>query len=180
MSSRIKNPLLFVLVAIPLVLVILGSLALSVKAVFEDMRVVDATSQILQLVGWAHSAVTQQPVIAFSVGEDIWDGLIHAGLISSSTGRTNAWNGTVRATALSDSVMRIESELPAYSCRRMALDFMGRHPSELGLFLIEAQSASDKTWTAIYPHPAKTREDPTVLACGKEKDSRLAMVFKIK
>jgi|GEM_PF-2748010 hypothetical protein len=181
MFSRKNRPLLFVIVATPVILIIVGALALCVASALENLRFVKATSQILGFAGTLRSFADEQKTRLFNTGEDLWADMVQSGQILASNPHTNPWGGDIRATALDNTAMRIENDLPAQDCRRMALSFLARQPEELGLLSVEAMSDQDTVWSPIYPAPANGQQALSAdIACGNTHFSRLALVFRIR
>ena len=178
MSARKNKTFLTILIALPVLLMIAGAFALSVSAVIEDLRFVNATDQILALVGSVRSIASQQSGFAQTPGEDVWNDLEKAGQVIQANSRFNPWHGNLRAVTVASAAMRIENDLPTHDCRRLALYFLGRKPSELGLLAIEAQADGAGVWTPLDLNAPEVAVDRMVgVACGKAKYAHLAVVF---
>ena len=181
MSARNNKTFLTILISIPVVLIIAGAFAMSVAAVAEDLRFVNAADQVLALVGSVRSMATQQNGFAQTPGEDVWGDLEKAGQVIPASRRINPWHGDVRAVTVAPAAMRVETDLLTRDCRRLALYFLGRRPAELGLLSIEAQPVDTPTWTPIDLDAVPAVYDRMVGgACGKDKYARLAIIFKVK
>jgi hypothetical protein len=179
MALRNTKITLHGIVAIPVAFIVLGAFALSIAAVIENLHFINATNQILSIVSTVRSLTAGQSSFAQTPGEDIWAALEHSGQIISSPSHPNPWHGEMRIITISNSAMRIESDLPTHDCRRLALYFLQHQPTDLGLVTIEAQSFTDALWTPIYPG-LTADEHITQQACGKPPYSRLALIFKIR
>jgi len=179
MSSQNNRSLLHILIAIPVTLIIAGAVALSIAAVFENLRFVKATGQILEVVGSVRSVIAEQKTFAQNPGEDIWFDLERVGRIPSSGSHPNPWGGEVRAVSVANVAMRVESDLPTHDCRRMAAYFLNQSP-ELGLLAMEAQDTGSTVWSPIYPPPEGAHGHIEETACGTTLNSHLAMVFRIR
>jgi hypothetical protein len=180
---NLKNhlPPLHIVVAIPVVLIILSALALSAEAVVENLRFVRAADRVLELVSTVRTVAAGQKGFAQNPGEDVWADLEHVGQIIPSDTHPNPWGGDTRMVTVANQAMRIESDVPRHDCRRLALYFLARQPSELGLLSIEAQAAGATAWGAIYPVSATYKNDDVVAAaCGHASYARLALVFQIR
>jgi len=179
MPSRKNRSQLYAFVLVPIVLILLGAFALSAASVFENMRFAKATTQILSFVRMIRSFAGEQKTFSLNSGEDAWAVMVRLGQISATTKPVNPWGGDIRATAAQGGAVRVETDLPSQDCRRIALYFLGLHPSELGLLSVEAQSDQDATWSVVYPSPAAEQVVRTESSCGTTTHSRLALVFKI-
>jgi hypothetical protein len=179
MSWRYRQNL-HILIAVPVAVAILGAFILSALAFVENLRFFRSTNQILGLVDTVRTIADQQKSMIFTPGDDIWEDLIRFGQIPSTVRRTNSWTGFVNAFVTAALTMRIESQMPAHDCRRMATYFLSRQLPQLGILAIEGQNLGDKSWISIYPPPANVAGDLLGMACGGGAESRLALVFRIK
>jgi len=180
---NLKNhlPSLHIVVAIPVILIILGALAMSAEAVMENLRFVRAADRVLELVSTVRTVAAGQKGFAQNPGEDVWVDLEHIGQAAPADAHPNPWGGDMRMVTVANQAMRIESDVPRHGCRRLALYFLARQPSELGLLSIEAQAAGATAWGAIYPVSAIYKTDDVVAAaCGRGNYARLALVFRIR
>jgi hypothetical protein len=179
MSSRNNKTLLTILVACPVVLIIAGAFTLSATAVIEELRFVNASDQIMDLVDSVHFISAQQSGFAQTPGEDVWNDLAKAGQLVMPDSRINPWRGDMRAVTVPVGAMRIENDLPTHECRRLARYFMEHRPS--GLLAIEAQSVETSSWAPIYPVTGTANPDWLVgTACGTAKYARLAVILRVK
>ena len=175
-----KNRLqLYVLTHIPVILIILGALAVSGEALFENFRFITATNELSTVINAMRSYAKEQRTLSFNPGEDILGNMINLAQIPASA-HTNPWGGDVRAIAVANMEMRIESDVPSRDCRRIALYLLGRKPVELGLLSMEAQSSREAAWMPIYPVPDIGAGAAAQNSCGNANDSHLALVFKIR
>jgi hypothetical protein len=179
MSLRKKRTSLYKLVSIPVALVIVGGAILSAAAAYENIRFIKATDQILSLVSSVRTVTSNQANYAQAIGEDLWVDLEHLGVVSPATTHSNPWMGAVRATTVSATTMRVESDLPTRDCHRLAQYFIEHQPLELGLASIEAQSVvNDPVWVQVYPAPNASRGVSAETGCGTARYARLALIFK--
>jgi hypothetical protein len=179
MSLKKNKPLLRLPMVAFVLLIVIGSGALSVAAVLENYWFINAANQILTLVGNARTMAANQKNFAQSPGDDIWADLHHMGQVSDDSARMNPWKGMIDAHVVAPNVMRIESDLPAHDCRRMALYFMAKISSDLGLVSIEAEQYGNPHWTQIFPlQPGQPHAIET--ACGTIDNARLALVVRIR
>ena len=182
MSVRKNISYLYPIVSIPVILIILGSFALSGAAVMENLRFINATNQVLELVSLVRQMSGAQKNSTFfqNPGEDIWADLEGMGQIVSPDRRVNPWKGDIRAVTVAPGAMWIESPMPTHDCRRLALYFMERSLTELGLVAIKARSPDAQNWGQIYPPGAEARGRETEMTCGTDPLARLALVFKLR
>jgi hypothetical protein len=182
MSKRKKKLSLFAMAVLPVIAIIVGAFALSGEAVQENLHYVNAANQVLDLVSTVRTIAAGQKGFAQNPGEDIWADLEHVGQIATGAAHLNPWHGDVRAVAVAGQAMRIESDMPTRDCRRLALYFLGRQPTELGLLSIEAESTKQSGWVHIFPSNMDPRkaDTSTGLACGSEQVARLALIFRIR
>jgi len=181
MSARNNKTLLTILIAIPVVLIIAGAFALSISAVVENVRFINATDQILSLVSSVRSIAVQQSGFAQTPGEDVWGDLEKAGQTIKASDHFNPWQGEMRAVTVAPAAMRIENDLLTHDCRRLALYFLSQKPAELGLLAVEAQAIGSSVWTSVDLNATETIRDALVgNACGKARFARLAVVLRVK
>jgi hypothetical protein len=170
---------LHTLVAIPVAAIVLGALAMSIAAVIENVHFINATNQILGVVGSVRTIAAGQASFAQTPGEDVWADLERLGQIAATSTHPNPWHGDVQIKTVSNAAMRIESVLPTHDCRRMAIYFLEHQPTDLGLISMDAQSVNNRDWMAIYPAvtlPVRVAD----LACGRMPYARLALTFTIR
>lgn len=180
MSSQRNNASNFLLIAAPVVLVIAGAFLIAVQSAFENLRFMRATGQISLFVNTARSVAVDQKNLIFTPGEDVWMDMIKTGQIASSTDHNNPWGGAIRATAVDNNSMRVESDLPVHECRRIMLYFMEHNPVEQGLLAVEAQQEGDVVWGHVYPAVSDKATLAPEEACGRSKKSTLAMIFRLR
>jgi len=181
MFLRNHAPTLHIVIAIPVVLIVVGALALSAAAVAENLRFIHAADNTLELVSVVRTIAARQKGFAQNPGEDVWADLEHIGQIIPSERHPNPWGGEIRMVTVANNSMRIESDVPTHDCRRLALYFLARQPPELGLSSIEGQATGATAWGAIYPVPAVYKSiDVAQAACGYGGWARLALVFRIR
>ncbi|MDR3450137.1 MAG: hypothetical protein P4M15_10400 [Alphaproteobacteria bacterium] len=183
MSPSKNNLPLHLRIALPVALVVIGALVLSGAAVMENLRFMHATEQTFRFVDLARSQAAIQKDFAANANEDIFADLQHFGQIVPPTSYVNPWGGQIRATTLSNMLMRFESDVPTHDCRRLALDFIGRNPVGLGLLAIEAQPVvQGGAWSGIYasPQPAGHPGGIVRMACGNAPYARLALIFRMR
>lgn len=133
---------------------ILGASWATGTAILENVHFARGTDQILQLVTAAHSLAARDKNFAMQPNEDILDDLIRTGLITGNADTKpvtflNPWQGTIRSLSSQPSLIRIESNLPAHDCRRLAM-FLIKNGKDLGLVGVEARSDGDQTWKNFY------------------------------
>ena len=180
MSLQTNKTILSSSITTLVVVVVLGSFALSGAAVVENLRFVKATSQILEPVGLVRTIIAQQPGFIQKPGENIWDDLARVEQIPSGSDHVNPWGSDVHVVAATNVAIRIESDLPTHDCRRMALYFINQAQG-FRLLAVEAQPFEQVLWSPIYPMPENTLRDSVVdVACGKAHAARLALVFKVR
>jgi len=166
--------------AIPVALIIAGAFFISVKSSLENLHFMRATGQISWFVNTARAVATDQKNLVFSPGEDVWLDMIKTGQIASSTERTNPWGGAIRANAIDNFSMRVESDLPVHECRRVALYFLEHNPVEQGLMGLEARQIGDTAWGKVFPDSAEGKVVAIEDACGRSDQSTLAMIFRLR
>ncbi len=169
----------FFIALLPVTLVCMGALTLSMTAMVENLRFVSVTNNLSAIVVTVRAYAKELKTRSFSPGEDMLSKMIELGQLPASY-VTNPWKGGVRATAVDNTSMRMEYDLPAHICRRIALYLFGRKPAERGLLAMEARSAQREDWMTIYPEPNSESETAVQSACGRTGPSHLAVVFKIR
>jgi len=163
------------------ILVVLGSIALSAASIFENFRFVNATSQILGFVKIVRTFMTEQKTFSLNIGEDVWAAMVRVQQIPQASSPLNPWGGRIRAIAATGTEMRIESDIPSQDCRRIALYFVGLGPEELGLAGIQAQAAANAPWYIVYPPPSAAQQvEAAEASCGNGGQSRIALIFKMR
>ncbi len=181
MPSRKRFSLLYSIVLVPVVLIVLGSVALSAAAVFENFRFANATAQILGFVKIVRTFLAEQNTFFLNIGEDVWAAMVRVQQIPSTVPPLNPWGGKFRVNAITNAQMRIESDVPSQDCRRIALYFVGLGPEELGLVTIQAQAEQSATWYIIYPPSSAAQQVAAAEAsCGPGDRARLALVFRMR
>lgn len=169
-----------IIITIFIIGIVLAAFILSGAAVFENMRFEKATDQILEPVGLMRSIIAQQPTFAQNQGDDIWTTLARLGRLPAAATHPNPWGSELRAMAVDNGTIRIESDLPTHDCRRMALYFMNQAQG-FGLTIMEAQAFGSVVWEPIYPVPViEAHKDITDIACGNTAAARLGIVFKVR
>lgn len=159
-------------------LVCAGALALSVRAMVENLRFISATNNLSAVVMTARLFAKEQRARTFGAGEDILAVLAEAKQIPATFDK-NPWMGSVRIAAVDNVSIRIENEMPAHACRRMALYLLGRNPADLGLTLMEARKGEANS-SLVYPKADVEAEFAAQKACGKKGTALLTLVFKIR
>lgn len=170
---------LYTLTLIPVALICLGAVALSTRALFENLRFVSATNDLSTVVTSVRSYAKEQRSYSFIPGEDILTKMIALGQMPAKV-RANPWDGALSAFVAPDMGLRIETDLPAHACRRIALYLFGRKPADLGLMSMEARSEPKPAWSSIYPVQGIDTGLAAQNACGKSGHAHLALVFKIR
>ncbi|MGB9153573.1 MAG: hypothetical protein WCD70_10860 [Alphaproteobacteria bacterium] len=159
---------------------VLGAFALSGAAVMENARFVKATNQILEPIGLVRGIIAQQQSFVEIPGQDVWADLARLGRVASATDHLNPWGSDVHVVAVTNAMIRVESDLPAHDCRRMALYFLNQAQG-FGIVAIEAQPFEDILWARIYPPPENMSHNRAVeLACGDTHAARLGLIFKVR
>lgn len=179
MTPQKNRSLLHISALIPVVLIVIAACGVSIAAVFENMRFVKSTGQVLAIVAEVRSVIVEQKTFAQTPGEDIWADLERMGRIQAGASHTNPWGGDVRAVSVGGVAVRIEDDLPVQNCRRMAGYFLQQSP-ELGLLAMEAQDPSATVWSPIYPAPDDSHGHASETACGNGPNARLAVVFRAR
>ena len=181
MPSRKRQSLLFKAVVVPVVLIVLGAFALSAMSVFENFRFVNATSQILSFVKTVRTFLTEQKTFSLAIGEDVWASMVRVQQIPQAASPLNPWGARIRATVVTASEMRIESDIPSQDCRRISLYFVELGPEEIGLTSIQAQAEQSATWYIVYPPPSAAQQvDAAEASCGPGGQSHIALIFKMR
>jgi hypothetical protein len=183
----VQRPFLKALVLFPTAVVILAAIGTSGAAIIENIRFARATDQILRLVATTHDVALTDKNFASQPNEDLLGELVHGGLISGAiAGRPvtlhNPWNGTVTSMAMAPSVMRIETNMPARDCRRLALFFV-KNGTDLGLNFMETHEDAGKTWHRFYDRASgllAPSNQPVEAACGTAPQVTLALAFLLR
>jgi len=180
MPSRKNKSKLYDVVLVFVSVTLVAAFAISVAAAFENMRFAQATSQILRFVKVTRAFAKDQQTFYMFPGQDVWKIMVQSGQIVSSPEPKNPWEGSLKATAVSNTAVRIETVLPAQDCRRTVLYFLKYDTVDLGLLSIEAKSEQSPLWTTAYPPGPATADIQTEAACGTTRRSELALTFRIK
>ncbi len=181
-----ESPLGFFVFVLPVLSVILFALWLAAAAAVENVRFAQTTSQLLSIISMLRDDAAKEPAFGLQPGEDMVATLIRRGQIVGSgndpqTWLLNSWRGAIRVTITQPTMARLETDLPAADCRRMAL-FFGRARRDAGLQRMEARGSSGN-WRALYDNTAADA-DPEVraidAACGQEPQASLALLLRLR
>lgn len=180
MPASKNKPHIYTFVLVPVTLLILGALGLSVASILENMRFSKATAQVLWFSGVVRSFVSQQGTSFLTPGENVWTSMVSAGQIPETTEQINAWNGRFRAIAQTNATLRIETEVPPPTCRRMVWHFIGMPPQSVNILSIAARETPSMPWSVLYPTDPEERATRIKSSCGNKGLSHLAFVFRIQ
>ncbi len=175
--QKTRSPL-YDLLFIVLAFVILGALTLSVASILENLRIARASAQFSRFVETVRVYAVAHPTYVFVPGKDVWALMVQDGRISASAAASNPWDGRVSAYAVSPTQIRVETDLPSQSCRRLALLMLEENYTNL--LSIEAHPDPNTEWAFIFPAPAVGIEKGVAKACGFRHRSQMAMIYKIK
>ncbi|MDP9127766.1 MAG: hypothetical protein M3N08_05860 [Pseudomonadota bacterium] len=168
--------------------IIIAALWITVAAVREDLVFAQGTGQVIELITTAREIAVNDKNFATQPGEDILARLIRAKRIAGDPDMSpamimNPWKGTVASISPSPSLMRIESEVPARICRRLAL-FVVKNGGDLGLAAVETRADDTKIWQRPYDRAAGTQvissSDRIEAACGQAQRINLALVLTLR
>jgi len=169
----------FFILVIPVTAAIIGSLWVTAAAAYENVKFARGADQMLALIASARDAAAKDARFGQQPNEDVISDLIRLGQYTARP--SNVWDGAIRATAGSPSMMRIEADLPSRACRRLAA-FFGREASEVALQKIEARGW-DGVWRQIYNAP-HSPSGPSMLdidvACGSGDNTVLALTLQLR
>jgi hypothetical protein len=175
------------IVIVPIAGVICIALWLTAAAAYENVRFEQAKLQLLSLIAAAQDDAKDSD-FSKRAGEDLLAACARRGQPAcigddkAATGRLlNAWNQPIRMTAVSPSVMRLETDVPAHICRRFAL-FFGKDASAMKLQSMEAREESSH-WRVFFDGASGQIPDyaTTSAACGAgEHAATLAFVLQLR
>lgn len=175
----------------PLVLAaVAGGLWVTVSAAYEDVRLARAADQILAVV-----AVARDMAVDVHINGDRTTAILLEQLApleslhvvknpdASLQGLANPW-GRLETVSLKPStqIVRFETTLPTFACRRLLL-FFSKDVVSLGLLRVETRNAgSESDWQQLYDSATmRGLESPAIAAgCGEARDAALALIFKIR
>ncbi len=175
-------------VALLVAIIIAAAIGVAGASMLENMRFARATDQIIALVAPARDLAAHDKNFAAQPGEDLLASLARARAVpnivttSQPAVMANAWQGSVHASVASSGVMRIESDVPAHDCRRLAL-FLAKNGGDSGLQLMEARQESAAQWQRLYDNtlPTAVNESQVQAACGQAPQQvTLAMAFRLR
>jgi hypothetical protein len=168
---------------------IAAALWLSGSAAYENVHFVHTTGTILNLVSIAREDAEKDPSFGLVVGSDLIGELQSRGQLPGQQGGTaqpaampyNAWNGPIRASFTSNTVMRFETDLPTHDCRRLAL-FFGKDAADLSLLSMEARELNGP-WRKFYDQATSVQApnfSSADAACGFGEKATLALNLRLR
>jgi hypothetical protein len=109
----------FMTVAVPVLAICGFAIWLTVAAAAENIKFARCTEQVISIVAVAQEDAGKDPTFGQAPHEDIIDDLVRRGQLAGAP--KNPWGGAIRAVVQSPSLMRLETDLPSYSCQRLAV-----------------------------------------------------------
>jgi hypothetical protein len=184
--SSLRNAVSFSL-AFPVVVIVLVAVGIAIAAMRENVRFAHATDQVIGLVASVRDFSAHEKTFAIQSGEDVLATLARNGLIAAPINvgppvtLANPWRGAVRAFVAEPYLIRLETNLPAHECQRLAI-FFARSSGAVGLQVMEAHEGVDGGWRRFYDavHGTNLTEKQVEAACGHGPQSTLAMGFRLK
>lgn len=175
------------LVMVGVVGIVAVALWLSVAAIFENMRFVQASEQILTLMARSRDYVRERG--GYNEGPDLLAQLGRgARVVGVQQGPvafvSNAWGRRMTLGALEPLRGRLETTVPTSMCRRL-VEFFGGDLVGLGILRIEARNESIEAWRLIYEgggeaHPAKIVAGALMKGCGVGDWAQMGLTFELK
>ena len=155
----------FLIFAVPVVAAIAAAIWLTAAAAYENVKFVRGTDQLLSLMRLAHADATADSGFGQKAGEDLINDFVRRGQIASPP--LNSWGGEVRMQIQPLPFMRVETDVPVPSCRRLAF-FFGKNAQDFNLQKMEGREGNG-LWQLIYNNNAAKTD--TAIA-GQEIDYR--------
>ena len=177
-----------ILLAPPALAVAIFGLWVAVAAAYENIRLADATNQLLETVATAR---------AMSIGTKSDDTTLTASLLNqlaanpslnvvrngaTPTGLLNPWDNTLTVAVQSATQsLRFETSLPATACRRL-LTLMGKDPAALGLQRVESRNDTPASpWRQVYELSTATLATTAIrFGCDQAPTTTLALTFRLR
>jgi len=157
----------FIVLAIPVIGAIAVAIWLAGAAALENVKFARCTEQILTIVARAQDDASKDASFGATQGENIVDDLMRRGQLQDVP--LNAWGGGIRAAVPMLPLVSIETDLPSYACKRLAL-YLGKNAAYIKLQKMEAREESGN-WSTFFD--AAIDPDTSALpgvnaACGKD------------
>jgi hypothetical protein len=186
-SSRKKSKLIpnvaslgFFLLAIPVGIAIVGSLWLAATAAKENIKFARGSDQILSIISAVRDDASKDANFATLPNDDLVDDLVRLGQLPVRP--VNPWEGALRASAWSPTIMRIEVDLPPLACQRLGI-FFGKEADDVSILKMEAREGTG-IWRQFYLANDANAPPPTFAAvnaaCGKSEHTTLALTIKLR
>lgn len=174
----------FILIALPVTAVLAAAIWLAASAAYENVRFAQTAEQLLSLVALARDSASKDPNFGRQPGENLIASLIRRGQLAApgdgaQQTLTNDWQGEVRAETSQPFLMRLETELPARDCRRLAL-FLSNDLKALALQKMEAREGNG-FWRLFYDVDGGQgfSQPAAAVACGQGEQVTLALTLRL-
>jgi hypothetical protein len=165
--------------AVPVGLAIFLAVWLTAAAAYENVKFARCTDQMYSLIEMARGEASKEAGFGGGTGEDLVDDLVRRGQLPAPP--VNDWSGALRAQVPVPPFMRIEADVPAAACRRLALEF-GKDANPADPIKMEAREENGK-WTAIYDSSAYRKGLDYRLAtaaCGEGSYATFALTIALR
>jgi hypothetical protein len=160
---------------------ILVALWLAAAAIYENVRFADTSGQLLSLIATAQDMAAKDSDFDKRAGEDLLADLRRLAQIQDNgSGPKNAWHQAIHLTAPAPSITRLETDVPAPACRRLAL-FFGKDAHDLKLQAMEARGENG-VWRRFFDGAAGSTPNYAMIdaACGSTGYTTLALILALR
>lgn len=170
----------------PVACAIFAAMWLTAAAAYENVRFAKTAEQLLSLIAVTQDDAAKDPDFGRRPGEDLLvdlarQGVQAAGFGSETPGKpVNAWHQPIRMTAVSSTTMRLETDVSAPACRRLAL-FFGKDAQDLKLQTMEAREENSH-WRTFFSNAAGQALGYLAVnaGCGQTEYVTLALTLPLR
>ncbi len=170
---------------VPVAGAVFAAIWLTAAAAYENVHFANTSGQVLSLIALLQDDASKDEYFAKQANQDLLTQLIRRGQIpmpqdGSLAKLENGWHRPIRLMLIAPSVAKLETDVPAAACRRLALLF-GSDAPVLKLQVMEAR-AQNGAMQSIFDknNNQKIEETTTEDACGKVGQSTLALILQLR
>jgi hypothetical protein len=175
-----KTKLTLFIITLPFIIVIiLGSFAISVMSIIENKRFIEGTNLILSIPKAVATFQKNRPAISFAPNDNILEILAHANLFPKQSIHINPWGGMIKAAAIDSQTFRIYTSIPPSVCRKLSLYFEKYDFSDTGLAAMYVSQDNTESLVATFSAAKKESSSKIESACDDGVMAYVAIEFGI-
>ena len=173
---------LFIITLPFIVIIIIGTLAISVMSTMENKRFIDGTNLILSVPKAVTTLLKTRPVTLMP-NDNILDMLSNVSLFPKKpeySDYSNPWGGQFQAFAVDNNIFRIHTVITPSVCRKLSLYFGKYDFSNVGLSAMYANPDNNvDSWAVTFSKAKKEPASKIGTACGNGASTRTIIEFSV-